>query len=47
MGIATIRMDTTDLIDTMVITRVLRTIGTKGIEFTAITDIITTTATNL
>ena len=48
MGIAIIRMDTaitrtdiTDLIDTVAITQVART--TTGIEFTAITDIITAT----
>jgi hypothetical protein len=46
MDTAITRMDTTDPIDTMVMA--LRTIGTTGIEFTAITVIITTTiATNL
>ena len=42
------RTGTTDLIVTMGIPQVLRTTGTTGIEFTAITaTIITTTATNL
>jgi hypothetical protein len=54
MDIATIRMDTaitrtdtTDHIDTMVITQALRTIGLTGTGFTVTTVIIITIATNL
>ena len=48
MGTVITRMGTTDLIVTMGIRRVLRTIATTGIEFTAITaTIIGITATNL
>jgi|HubBroStandDraft_6_1064221.scaffolds.fasta_scaffold1828129_1 hypothetical protein len=47
-GYAITRTDTIDHIDTMVITRALRTIGLTGTEFTAtIVITITTIATNL